>query len=68
MAAIIASAVALGIIVIWVIPPRYTPTAFIRGGFVVSNALASDEDSKSGAYVGLDLTRLIETQSRLLEF
>jgi uncharacterized protein involved in exopolysaccharide biosynthesis len=29
--------------------------------------LARDEDSKSGAYVGLDLTRLIETQSRLLE-
>jgi uncharacterized protein involved in exopolysaccharide biosynthesis len=66
MAAIIASAVALGIIAILVIPPRYTPTAFIRGGFVVSNAVASDEGNKS-AYVGLDLTRMIETQSRLLE-
>jgi uncharacterized protein involved in exopolysaccharide biosynthesis len=65
--AIIASAVALGIMAIFVIPPSYIPTAFIRGVFVVSNAVAKDEDSKSGPYIGLDLTRMIETQSRLLQ-
>src|SRR5690242_9161737 len=63
---IVVSAVALGILAIFLIPTSYTPTAFIRGGFVVSNAVARDEDGK-GPYVGLDLTRMIETQSRLLE-
>jgi uncharacterized protein involved in exopolysaccharide biosynthesis len=65
--AIVAIAVALGITAVIVIPPSYRPEAYIRGGFVVSNAVAKDEDSKTGPYVGLDLARVIETQSRLLQ-
>src|SRR6185437_6077449 len=64
--AIVASSVSIGSLTIFLIPTSYTPTAFIRGGFVVSNAVARDEDSKE-PYVGLDLTRMIETQSRLLQ-
>ena len=66
--AIVASAVALGIIALLLIPPSYSPTAYIRGGFVVSTAVARDQDSKGGGpYIGVDLTRMIETQSRLLQ-
>ena len=65
--AVIASSLALGIMAVFAIPPSYTPTAYIRGGFVVSNALAKDQDNKGGPYVGLDLTRVIETQSHLLQ-
>ena len=63
---ITASAVGLGVLAVFIIPPSYTSTAFVRGGFVVSTAVAKDEDSKGGPYVGLDLTRMIETQSSLL--
>jgi uncharacterized protein involved in exopolysaccharide biosynthesis len=66
MGTIVSSAVALGIVAILIIPPSCTPTASIRGGFVVSNAVAKDED-RSGPYVGIDLARMIETQSRLLQ-
>ena len=65
--AIVATALALGIIAVFVIPPSYTSEAYIRGGFVASNAVAKDEDSKSGPFIGLDLMRVIETQSRLLQ-
>jgi uncharacterized protein involved in exopolysaccharide biosynthesis len=67
--AIVAIALALGIIAVFVIPPSYTPEAYIRGGFVASNAVAKDgEDSRRGGpFIGLDMMRVIETQSRLLE-
>lgn len=58
--AIVASVLAVGVAAIVVIPTSYTPTAFIRGGFVVSTAVAKDEDKAAGSYVGLDLTRMIE--------
>jgi uncharacterized protein involved in exopolysaccharide biosynthesis len=66
--AIVATALALGVIAVFVIPPSYTPEAYIRGGFVVSNAIATDEGSTSVApHVGLELTTVIETQSHLLQ-
>ena len=71
--AIVATALALGIIAVFVIPPSYTPEAYIRGGFVASSAVAQDEDSNEGnkgsggPFVGLDLMRVIETQSRLIQ-
>ena len=64
---IVAAALALGIIALLVITPSYTPEASIRGGFVASNAVAKDEDSKGAPSVSLDLMRVIETQSRLLQ-
>ena len=45
--AIVAIALVLGIIAVFVIPPSYTPEAYIRGGFVFSNAVAKDADTKS---------------------
>jgi uncharacterized protein involved in exopolysaccharide biosynthesis len=71
--AIVATALTLGIIAVFVIPPSYTPEANIRGGFVASSAVAQDEDSNEGSkgsggpFVGLDLMRVIETQSRLIQ-
>jgi uncharacterized protein involved in exopolysaccharide biosynthesis len=67
LGAIVAAALALGIIALLVITPSYTPEASIRGGFVASNAVAKDEDSKGAPSVSLDLMRVIETQSRLLQ-
>jgi uncharacterized protein involved in exopolysaccharide biosynthesis len=66
ISAIVAIALALGIIAILVIPPSYKTEAYIRGGFVASNAVKKD-DSRSSPYIGLDLARVIETQSRLLQ-
>jgi uncharacterized protein involved in exopolysaccharide biosynthesis len=63
--AIVAMALALGTIAVFAIPPSYTAEAYIRGGFVASNVIARDEDKKDG--YGLDLIRVIETQSRMLE-
>ena len=65
--AIVATALALGIIAVFVIPPSYTPEAYIRGGFVFSNAVAKDADTKSGPFIALDLMRVIETQKSLLQ-
>ena len=65
--AIVATALALGIIAVFVIPPSYTAEAYIRGGFVASNAVAKDEDRRSAPSISLDLMRVIETQSRLLQ-
>ena len=48
--AIVAIALVLGIIGVFVIPPSYTPEADIRGGFVFSNAVAKDADTRSGPY------------------
>ena len=64
--AIIATTLALGTIAVFVIPPSYKTEAYIRGGFVASNAVKKD-DSKSGPYIGVDLERVIGTQSRLLQ-
>ena len=65
--AIVATAVALGIIAVLVIPRSYTAVAYIRGGFAASDALAKDEDSSSASPMSVDLVRMIETQSRLLQ-
>ena len=64
---IVAAAVALGIIAVFVIPPSYTSEADIRGGFVFSNAVAKNADTKSGPFIALDLMRVIETQKSLLQ-
>ena len=68
MVAIVATALALGVIAILVIPKQYTGEAYIRGGFPASNAVAASEDKRSTATsISLDLERVIETQSSLLK-
>ena len=65
--AIVAIALVLGTIGVIVIPPSYSPEADIRGGFVFSNAVAKDADTRSGPIIAVDLLRVIETQKSLLE-
>jgi uncharacterized protein involved in exopolysaccharide biosynthesis len=55
-------------------PVSYRAEVYIRGGFAASDAVAKDdkyEDSKNGPSIApsisLDLSRVIETQSRLLQ-
>jgi uncharacterized protein involved in exopolysaccharide biosynthesis len=65
--AIVATAVALGIIALCVMPAWYTAEAYIRGVFLASDAPPKPEDSRSAPSISLDLVRVIETQSRLLQ-
>ena len=69
MVTIVGSALALGIIAVLVMPERYTAEAYIRGGFEASDAVVADDNTRSAApfQITLDLVRVIETQSRLLQ-
>jgi len=67
VAAIVATALVLGIIAVAVMPTRYTAEAYIRGGFAASDAVTKDDDNKSAGSISLDLVRVIETESRLLQ-
>jgi uncharacterized protein involved in exopolysaccharide biosynthesis len=67
---IVAAVVALGITALFVMPSSYTAEAYIRGGFAASIAVAKDdrdEDSRNAPSISLDLSRVIETQSRLMQ-
>ena len=64
----IVARLALGIIAVFVIPRSYKSEAYIRGGFVISSAVAKNEDRRSGGpFIALDLMRMIETQKSLLQ-
>jgi uncharacterized protein involved in exopolysaccharide biosynthesis len=68
LGAIVATALAVGITALLVMPKRYTAEAYIQGGFPASNAVAASEDRKSAtSSITLDLQRVIETQSSLLQ-
>jgi uncharacterized protein involved in exopolysaccharide biosynthesis len=67
-----AAAVVLGITAAVWIPPRYTAQAHIRGEFVAQDTLPMQvKDMSTGSMsagpMSLDLVRVIETQSRLLQ-
>jgi uncharacterized protein involved in exopolysaccharide biosynthesis len=64
--AVAAVAIALGIVATQVMPPRYTAEAYIRGELAAPGPTKEDETVSAGA-ISLDLIRLIETQSRLLQ-
>ena len=57
--AIVAAALALGIIAVFVTPRSYKSEASIRGGFVFSSAVARDDRRSSGPFVALDLMRVL---------
>lgn len=68
--AIVASTIVLGIVALKAMPASYRAEAYIRGGFSALDAVskdAKDEETKSSPSISLDLSRVIETQSRLLE-
>lgn len=67
VSAIAATAVALGILAVAVMPVRYTSEAYIRGEFAASDQGSKDSDTPSAGSISLDLVRVIETQSRLLQ-
>ena len=47
-------------------PERYSAAAYVRGVVPGSNAMAKDDNDNAGATIGLDLGRVLETQTRLL--
>ena len=68
--AIVATTVVAGTIALKVMPASYKAEAYIRGGFSALDAVskdAKDEETRNGPSISLDLSRVIETQSRLLE-
>ncbi|HEY7644720.1 MAG TPA: Wzz/FepE/Etk N-terminal domain-containing protein [Hyphomicrobiales bacterium] len=66
--AIVAAVIALGLVALFVMPKTYTAEAYIRGGFAASIAVAKDDEgSRNAPAISLDLSRVIETQSRLME-
>jgi uncharacterized protein involved in exopolysaccharide biosynthesis len=67
LVATVAIALVLGVIAVFVMPPRYTAQAYIRGEFFAApDTVAKDAESTRAGSVSLDLVRVIETQSRLL--
>jgi uncharacterized protein involved in exopolysaccharide biosynthesis len=68
--AIVATTVVTGIITVAAMPPSYKAEAYIRGGFSALDAVskdAKDEETKNAPSISLDLSRVIETQARLLQ-
>ena len=66
LGAFTATSIALGVIALLAIPERYTAEIFIRGLVSGSNAVVKDDTNASAAPIGLDLARVIETQTRML--
>jgi uncharacterized protein involved in exopolysaccharide biosynthesis len=65
---IVATALALGIIAVGAMPARYKAQAYIRGEyFAAPDTVAKDAESTTAGSLSLDLVRVLETQSRLLE-
>jgi uncharacterized protein involved in exopolysaccharide biosynthesis len=64
---IVGTALVLAIIAVLIMPAGYTAQAYIRGEFSASEAVAKENDNKSAGSISLDLVRVIETQSRLLQ-
>jgi uncharacterized protein involved in exopolysaccharide biosynthesis len=67
VARIVGAALALGVIAVLVMPPRYTTKAYIRGEFFAApDTVAKDDQSTTAGAMNLELVRVIETQSRIL--
>ncbi len=64
---LVAAALAIGIVVGLLMPQQYTAEAFIRGVATASDAVAKDDAGRNAAVVTLDMGRMIETQSILLQ-
>jgi uncharacterized protein involved in exopolysaccharide biosynthesis len=64
-----AAAFALGMLAVKTMPPRYAAEAYIRGEIAASDTTNKEEENtNSGAgAMSMDLVRVIETQSRLLQ-
>ncbi len=65
--AIVAAALALGIMTIFLMPAQYTAETYIRGVVGGSNTVAKDDtDEADRRAIGLDAGRVLETQTHLL--
>ncbi len=62
-----AAALAFGLLGLRLMPARYAAEAYIRGEFAASDTVAKDADSVSTGSLSLDVVRVIETQSLLLQ-
>lgn len=61
------TAIAFGIAAVAAMPPRYTAEAYIRGELAAPDAPSKEDETVSAGSISLDLVRVIETQSRLLQ-
>jgi uncharacterized protein involved in exopolysaccharide biosynthesis len=67
MLGIAAVALVLGILVVVAMPKRYTAEAHIRGEFLALDTAVKDDKSMGMGSISLDLGRVMETQSGLLQ-
>jgi uncharacterized protein involved in exopolysaccharide biosynthesis len=65
--AIAAIALVLGMLIAGMMPKQYTAEAYIRGEFLALDTVIKDAKSVSGGSINLDLGRVIETGSGLLQ-
>lgn len=65
--ALVAAALALGIIAALLMPKQYTAEAYISAAVTVSDAASKDNAGKSAGSISFDPSRMIETQSLLLQ-
>ena len=64
---IVAVALVLGILTVVMMPKRYTAEAHIRGEFLALDTVIKDDKSMGMGSISLDLGRVIQTQSGLLQ-
>ncbi len=68
MTAVIATALALGVVLLLEMPKKYTAEASIRGGFSPPNAIATGKERNGGREpVAFDASLVVETRSRLFQ-
>ncbi len=70
VAASVAGALVLAVLAVLVLPPSYTAEVYIRGGFAASETVAKDADTNTvttAAPISMDLVRVIETGTRMLQ-
>jgi uncharacterized protein involved in exopolysaccharide biosynthesis len=61
------AALTLGLLALYLTHKRYTAEAYIRGELAVTDTVAKDDDSVSPGSMSLDVIRVIETESLLLQ-
>ncbi len=67
MLAVGVAALALGLLALSASPARYTAEAHIRGEFAASDTVPKDAETVNPGSMSLDVMRMIETQSLLLQ-
>ena len=69
LSAVVAVALILGLVAMFVVPKRYTAEAYIRGGFAASNSVGTSHGAPitRDLPIAVDASLVVETQSRLFQ-